>query len=182
MTAMFAHSCSGGSCHDKGTFTNDLDLISPGVKARLLDVPAAHSGLGDAGVSCMPAKLVDTQDGLKSWLYIKLAGMQGDTTTCGFSMPLASSVTDPEKACYTAYFQTLGGSAGGTGGAAATGGTASTSGGTGGTGGAATTGGGGSGGAATGGGGSGGATTAAGSGGSGGVSGGASGSAGTGGA
>jgi hypothetical protein len=140
MTSIFGSKCAGNVCHDKGSISNSLDLESPGVASRIIDVAAQHSGLGDAGVSCMPAKLVDTQNGLQSWIYLKLTDMQGDVTTCGSSMPLTPpNLTNTDKACVTTYFTSLGAPAGGTGGTTGSGGTAATT--TGGGGAAATTGG-----------------------------------------
>jgi hypothetical protein len=171
---------TGAGCHSPNALGlgGDLDLTSPGVPSRLINVNATHAGIDmdGGGVTCPTAKLIDTANPMASWLLVKINGMQG---SCGSSMPQVGTITSTQKACITQYVMdvaadagagmAMGGSGGmSSGGSAGTGGTPG-----GGSGGAATAG---NGGAATAGNGG-----AAGSGGSGGASGGASGSAGTGG-
>jgi hypothetical protein len=175
-----AAKCSTGLCHLAGSTSNDLDLSSPGVGMRLVNVVAMHGGVDmEGGVMC-PAgvKLVDTANPSASWLLAKINGTQG---LCGSPMPQVGTLTSAQKACITSWVMSVsaavqgdaGTATGGTGGTGAGGSSGSTA--IAGTGGTAPAGG--SGGAATGGTGG-----ASGSGGSGGASGGASGSAGTGGA
>jgi hypothetical protein len=183
--------CAGNGCHSAGgslELGGDLDLTSPNVGSRLINANATHAGvdMNGGGVTCPPAKLIDTANPTASWLLVKINSAQG---SCGSPMPLTGNLSNTQKACITQYIMDVAADAG-----TAAGGTNSMAmGGTGGSTAIAGTGGmpaaGGSGGAAAAGagaGGGGGAATAGSSGsggtaGSGGASGGASGSAGTGG-
>jgi hypothetical protein len=177
VTAIFARTCSGMVCHDHGSSTNDLDLESPGVGMRLVDVPATFAGvMMEGGSVCMPAKYIDTSNRPASWLLVKINGMQGD---CGTPMPQIGTLTSTDKTCLNSYINTVMGTSSGSGGATASGGSggaAATAGGAGGS----TAMSGGTGGMAASSGGAGG-TSSGGSGGSSTASGGASGTAGTGG-
>ncbi len=174
-------SCAGNGCHNPGGgpigLGGGLDLTSPMVGSRLINVDATHAGVDmDGGVvMCPTAKLIDTANPTASWLLVKISGTVPGS--CGSAMPQVGTLSSTQKACITSYVMGVaadaGASTGGTSGMGTGGSTAIA-----GTGGAPA--GGGSGGAAAAGGGAGGAATA-GSGGSGGASGGGSSSAGTGG-
>jgi hypothetical protein len=175
--------CSGNVCHSAGAMpAGGLDLTSPDVAARLINVPATHGDIDfdGGGVTCPPAKLIDTSNPSASWLLIKIDGTQG---TCGSAMPQVGTLTSAEKSCIQNYITTVsadagtsmsggsGGSAtsGGSGGATASGGSSGAA--TGGSAGASTSGGSGG---ASGSGASGASAGGASAGGSGGQSGGAS--------
>jgi hypothetical protein len=155
--------CAGNVCHTAGAMPGgDLDLTSPNLASRLVNVNAPHAGIDmeAGGVSCPQAKLIDTANPMASWILVKTNDMQGN---CGENMPETGTFSATDKQCLDSYVQTLitnanaGGAGNGGSGGASTGG---------GSGGASTAGGGGSGGASTAGG-SGGASTAGGSGGAG---------------
>jgi hypothetical protein len=147
--------CAGNVCHSAGAMpAGGLDLTSPDVAARLINVPATHGDIDfdGGGVTCPTAKLIDTSNPSASWLLIKIDGMQG---TCGSAMPQIGTLTSAETSCIQNYVTSVASDAGATM--------------SGGSGGAATTGG--SGGATTGGAAAGGSAGAATNGGSGGASG-----------
>jgi hypothetical protein len=163
--ATLKEACLSAGCHGKNTdptlVAGDLDLESPGLEARLLDVPAwsrkdSEIFDGTAANCDLSEKRVDSADPSKSVMLTKLLGTQ----SCGAKMPMAPFKfrDDPQADidCITRWVYCVAGKEPPTGsGSPGTGGT-----GTGGTG----TGGGGSGGTNAVGGGTGG--TAGGSGGS----------------
>jgi len=153
LTTAFNKVCGTAGCHDPMSTT--LNLVSPDVASRLVNVTAKHALADTTMCPSMPVKYIDTANPSASWLLTKLNNMQGN---CGVKMPEIGTWTADEATCLNNWIQTLSmGSGSGSGGAAATAG--------------------GSGGATATSGGSGGAGTA-----SGGAANGASGSAGTGGA
>lgn len=121
--------CSGNVCHSAGAMpAGGLDLTSPNVAARLINVPATHGDIDfdGGGVTCPMAKLIDTSNPSASWLLIKINGTQG---TCGSAMPQVGTLTSAEKTCIQNYVTTVSADAGttmsgGSGGAATAGGSA----------------------------------------------------------
>lgn len=102
-------SCGRAGCHSASSMVAGLDLASPGVQTRLIDVPATHQDItcpnpdgGALPVPCVPAscpdaKLIDLAHPENSWLLKKLAGEQGD---CGEQMPLLPGIlTESERTC-----------------------------------------------------------------------------------
>jgi hypothetical protein len=83
---IFVPSCGGTGCHSDTSPQQDLDLVSPDVKSRLVGVP---------GKQCLKL-LVDPQNPEQSLLYQKLL-VRPD---CGVQMPLARPpLTSAEVAC-----------------------------------------------------------------------------------
>lgn len=78
-TDVFPVTCASIVCHE-GT-ANKLDLLSPGVDQRLLDVPAMGIHCGKTGM-----KLVDSKDPEQSLILLKLT----TSPPCGSPMPLGS--------------------------------------------------------------------------------------------
>lgn len=102
-------SCGRVGCHSEKNRIAGLDLASPGVQTRLIDVSATHQDITcpnpDGGVlkvpcipaACPDAKLIDLADPEESWLLKKLAGTQGE---CGAQMPLAPGMlSESERTC-----------------------------------------------------------------------------------
>jgi hypothetical protein len=103
-------SCGRAGCHSASFMVAGLDLASPGVQTRLIDVPATHQDItcpnpdgGVLKVECVPAgcvpgqKLIDLANPEQSKLLQKIAGTQGD---CGSQMPLAPGIlTESERTC-----------------------------------------------------------------------------------
>jgi hypothetical protein len=120
VTAVFAASCVN-ACHQPGGGLEEgLDLQSPNVAARLVNVAATHP-LSDATM-CSPAKLIDPAMPAASWLLAKINGTQGG---CGMPMPFGlPAIADDQKACITAWVMSEGSGtaapAGGAGAAATT--------------------------------------------------------------
>ncbi len=96
---------------------SDLDLMTTGVEARLIDVDATHGDIfcpnPDGGVlkveclpaACTPAKLVDRTTPANSWMLKKREGTEGE---CGDPMPIAPGVLEPaEKACLIEWINAL---------------------------------------------------------------------------
>lgn len=87
---IFEPSCGGTGCHGATAPQQDLDLVSPGVAARVVGVP---------GIGCS-ATLADPADPEASLLYQKLS----PTPPCGSPMPLARpALSDEDAACVLAW-------------------------------------------------------------------------------
>jgi hypothetical protein len=109
LTAIFSQSCGVSGCHSAGgAAAGGLDLISPGVTARLINQQATFEGvLMGPGVTCSPAKFVDTATPSASWLELKL-GMQVPGN-CGSSMPEIGTLTSAEQQCIMDFVNQSGG-------------------------------------------------------------------------
>jgi hypothetical protein len=89
-TRIFVPSCGGTGCHGAIGPQQDLDLVSPGVAARVVGV----SGLGCA------VPLADPANPAGSLIYLKLS----PTPPCGSPMPLARpALSDEDVACVLAW-------------------------------------------------------------------------------
>jgi hypothetical protein len=87
---IFVPSCGGTGCHGATGPQQDLDLVSPGVAARVVGV---------TGIGCT-ATLADPSDPEASLLYQKLS----PTPPCGSPMPLARpALSDEDAACVLAW-------------------------------------------------------------------------------
>jgi hypothetical protein len=87
---IFVPSCAGTGCHSDTSPQQDLDLVSPDVKSRVVGVP---------GKQCLQV-LVDPQNPEQSLLYQKLL-VRPD---CGAQMPLARPpLSNAEVACVLAW-------------------------------------------------------------------------------
>jgi len=95
VTALVKSTCGTVACHDKGAA--QIDLVSPGVTARLVD-KASSSMLCDGRV------FVAT-DGGDSLLLGKIS----DTPPCGARMPLIGNLTAAQRTCLTDWVIDLGG-------------------------------------------------------------------------
>jgi hypothetical protein len=133
--------CSGNVCHSAGAMpAGGLDLTSPDVAARLINVPATHGDIDfdGGGVTCPTAKLIDTSNPSASWLLVKINGTQG---TCGSAMPQVGTLTSAEKTCIQSYVTmvsadagtSMSGGSGGSAGATTTGSSGAAAGGSAGT-------------------------------------------------
>lgn len=86
VTRIFAPSCGGTGCHSAVAPQQNLDLVSPGVAARVVGVPAK---------ACLQT-LVDPANPEQSLLYQKLAVKP----PCGAQMPLARpALSSADVAC-----------------------------------------------------------------------------------
>jgi hypothetical protein len=87
---IFVPSCGGTGCHGATGPQQDLDLVSPGVAARVVGVP---------GIGCT-AILADPANPEASLIYQKLS----PTPPCGSPMPLARpALSDEDAACVLAW-------------------------------------------------------------------------------
>ncbi len=90
VTRIFVPSCGGTGCHDATGPQQDLDLVSPGVAARVVGV---------RGLGCN-ATLADPGNPEASLIYQKLS----PTPPCGSPMPLARpALSDEDVACVLAW-------------------------------------------------------------------------------
>jgi len=90
VTRIFVPSCGGTGCHGATAPQQDLDLVSPGVAARVVGV---------LGLGCS-ATLADPSDPQASLIYQKLS----PTPPCGSPMPLARpALSDEDAACVLAW-------------------------------------------------------------------------------
>jgi hypothetical protein len=86
VTRIFVPSCGGTGCHSATAPQQDLDLVSPGVAARVVGVPAK---------ACLQT-LADPANPEQSLLYQKLA----IKPPCGAQMPLARpALSNADVAC-----------------------------------------------------------------------------------
>jgi hypothetical protein len=102
LTTVFKKSCTTVGCHSATAPAASLDLSSPNVNTRLIDVVATH---GDASPStgCIAnQKLIDSASPDKSWLVQKLTT---DGKTCGLLMPVGPMLPATDIACFTKYAQ-----------------------------------------------------------------------------
>jgi hypothetical protein len=119
-----AAACARTACHrpPAGTIATaaGLDLQSPGVEARLIDVVATHGDIsctpdgGGLPVDCIPStcppagttRLVDRAVPANSWMLKKLNETHND---CGDTMPIAPGMfmTAAEKDCLIAWINAM---------------------------------------------------------------------------
>lgn len=81
---VLADNCAGSGCHGESSPALGLDLVSPGLRDRLVGV---------AAVACADQVLVVAGDPDASFLYNKIAEA---TPTCGGRMPLLRSALSSE--------------------------------------------------------------------------------------
>jgi hypothetical protein len=90
VTRIFVPTCSGTGCHSATAPQQDLDLVSPGVAARLVGVRAKQ---------CLQV-LVDPEHPEQSLMYQKLL----TKPACGAQMPLARpALSSADAACVLAW-------------------------------------------------------------------------------
>jgi hypothetical protein len=90
VTRIFAPSCGGTGCHSAVAPQQDLDLVSPGVAARVVGVPAK---------ACLQT-LADPAHPEQSLMYQKLA----IKPPCGAQMPLARpALSSADVACVLSW-------------------------------------------------------------------------------
>ncbi|HEX3775884.1 MAG TPA: hypothetical protein VHV51_15535 [Polyangiaceae bacterium] len=107
LTDAFNKTCASQVCHSPGSTSNDLDLISPGLASRIVNVPATYAGLDAATMAmCPPTKLnyIDTANPSNSWIQLKLSNMQNG---CGLQMPETGNWTTADKTCLANWIQQL---------------------------------------------------------------------------
>lgn len=86
--AIFATSCGTSACHEGDSPAAELDLVSPGVAGRLVDVPSTDD--------CAGALRIDSADPTASLLLDKLT----ETPECGDPMPqVGPRVSGQDLAC-----------------------------------------------------------------------------------
>jgi hypothetical protein len=102
--AVFDESCATIGCHDDVTTASDLNLLSPGVESRVLNVNAT-------GVGCEARVLVVAGEPNSSYLFDKVLGTIG---ICGSRMPLLSILSDSDVEVIREWIIELGGSSQGT--------------------------------------------------------------------
>lgn len=97
---VFAPSCGAGGCHGAQNAADGLDLVSPGVGARVAGKPAISGGL-----------LADSAHPTESVLYQRLLGKNGPRMPQG-----AAPLDEHTTACVLSWIQTLGAQTNGTSG------------------------------------------------------------------
>ena len=102
---VLAESCGNAGCHDATPqAAAELDLISPNVEIRVVDVNAI-------GVGCESDVLVVAGDPDASYLLDKVLNVPG---ICGEQMPFLGSLPPDEVQILRDWIMDLGGSGGGT--------------------------------------------------------------------
>jgi Stigma-specific protein, Stig1 len=95
----FTRRCGSSDCHDRDNPALALDLVSPGLEQRLIDVPSR---------GCRGERLVVAGQPAQSWLFAKVADAE---PSCGggFRMPVSAPYyNDEEIACLAAWIESLG--------------------------------------------------------------------------
>ncbi|MBM4358873.1 MAG: hypothetical protein FJ096_12285 [Deltaproteobacteria bacterium] len=92
--AIFATSCAGNSCHNATDAAGDLDLVSPGVEGRLVDVAAATCKV----LRVAPGKPEE------SFLYQKVADAR---PVCGDRMPVGAVLSAEQLGCLRDWIASL---------------------------------------------------------------------------
>jgi hypothetical protein len=95
VTRAFAQRCGDPSCHGAGS--TKLDLVSPGVRARLLDRPSLPD------LPCAGGVYIAT-DGAPSLMLDKLR----EAPSCGAPMPPSGVLKKHERDCLTQWLHSLG--------------------------------------------------------------------------
>ncbi len=115
-TTILQQTCGVAGCHGTTDPEEGLDLASPGVASRLINIPAME----------MPAlDLIDSMDSQTSVILTKL---QASTVPYGSQMPLGEPPLTPQQvACVAAWIESVIADAGPMGAAAAEGGVADSS-------------------------------------------------------
>ena len=101
---ILAESCGTSDCHDDMAPQADLDLLSPDVETRLVDVDAT-------GIGCTSRILVIAGDPDGSYLMDKVLNTPG---ICGLSMPVVGFLPADEIEVLRQWIVDLGDSSGGT--------------------------------------------------------------------
>lgn len=96
VTDTLASVCGTTACHGPGA--PQVDLVSPGVRARVVDQPASAAGL------CAGRTYV-ASDGSGSLLLDKLV----DPPPCGSKMPLVGAITAVQSQCLADWVGALAG-------------------------------------------------------------------------
>ena len=104
LTAVFAANCATVACHKGRVLGADLDLDSPGVNARLIDVVATHKDAMPTAGCLTGDKLIDTANPSASFLLAKVTKTM-DALNCGFTMPIGSMLSAEDLACLNKYVQ-----------------------------------------------------------------------------
>ena len=103
--AILAESCGTTGCHDASPQAQaGLDLISPNVESRVVDIDAV-------GLGCESDVLVVAGDPDGSYLLDKVLDLP---TICGLQMPLVGTLPPDEIEILRQWIIDLGGSGGGT--------------------------------------------------------------------
>lgn len=106
--------CAGAACHDPTDISPlRLDLISPGVEARLVNRDATYYGVDGADAGLLPPctqqreKLIDGAQPDESLFIKKLEGKQACGSEMPYSKTLLPSVRDQLKACLEGWARDL---------------------------------------------------------------------------
>jgi len=98
----FSASCATAGCHKSGAnAAAGLDLGSPGVNRRLIDVVAPHTGAFPNTGCVSNQKLIDSSNAAASWLLIKITA--ADPNSCGVTMPIGAPLSADHLACIKKY-------------------------------------------------------------------------------
>ena len=100
---ILADSCGTAGCHDDAQPEAGLDLLSPNVESRVVDINAI-------GIGCTGDILVVAGDPDGSYLLDKVLNTPG---ICGLSMPVVGTLTQGEEATLRQWIIDLGASGAG---------------------------------------------------------------------
>lgn len=94
---LFQGSCGGAGCHGATDPAADLDLVSPNVESRLVNVSSI-------AVGCEDRELVMPGDAEASYL---LAKVDGDVDICGSRMPFGRTLDPRDIDCIRLWVEDL---------------------------------------------------------------------------
>lgn len=100
---LFEETCGTSACHEGPDQTAPVDLVSPGVAGRLVDVPP----MGAEGCTPEDRLLIDPTDVQASYLLEKI---DGSPPECGDPMPiLLPALSEQEVGCVEAWIREVAG-------------------------------------------------------------------------
>lgn len=110
-TVLFPKACGNSLCHDSSNPEAELDLRSPDVASRLVNVPSVDT-------ACETRLLIDPNNPDNSFLIEKLTQSKPE---CGDPMPAAGSLSDQEIQCVKDWVTSVVGGSGTGGGGGSSG-------------------------------------------------------------
>ncbi len=95
VSVIFEESCSSSFCHSGPTASGGVDLLSPGVEARVYNQPGTYPGSAASCAPAVPELLVDPTNIDASLIVTKITGQQ----LCGETMPAGLLLPDDQIEC-----------------------------------------------------------------------------------
>jgi hypothetical protein len=111
---VMAQKCGTGPCHDATNSAAGLDLVTEGVKDRLVGKDAYHEDVTDPAPCKDGQLLIDPANIEESWMLRKINKTHEN---CGVGMPVSGRFPTADKECLINWIKSFAGSSTPTGGA-----------------------------------------------------------------